>query len=164
MYWSTGIQYFNKSKSRGLLELGQQKRAKYQDDSKKVSKVSVSRVAGFAQIGQLTFFQLGWLTNGLPVSSNSISSGSVTGSCFSGTLTMPQASQLITGIGHPQYRCLDTPQSLNLKLVDLFPQLSSVAFFSIALKASSKDKPLNSPELIKISFSSKASSFISSPF
>ena len=74
---------------------------------------------------------------------NSTSNGSLTGNSFAGTKL---SLSFKIGIGDPQYLCLDTPQSLSLKFVDLFPQLSSVAFFSIALKASSKDRPLNSQE------------------
>ena len=38
---------------------GSVKRAKYQDESTKVSMVSVSRRAGLPQLGQGTFFQVG---------------------------------------------------------------------------------------------------------
>ena len=38
-------------------------------------------------------------------------SGSSTGNSFSGTGTGPQPEQRIIGIGVPQYRCLEMPQS-----------------------------------------------------
>ncbi len=78
------------------------KRAKYHEDSKKVSKVSVSRRAAPPQLGQVVCFQLGWRSRGLPGASKSTSWGSVTGSWSSGTGTGPQPSQWITGIGQPQ--------------------------------------------------------------
>ena len=76
--------------------------AKYQDESTKVSSVSVSRRAGPPQAGQATCFQVGWCSSGLPGLSKSTSSGSTTGSWSSGTGTMPQPSQWMTGIGQPQ--------------------------------------------------------------
>ena len=39
---------------------------KYHEDSKKVSKVSVSLSADWLQFGQLTNFHLGWASRGLP--------------------------------------------------------------------------------------------------
>ena len=44
--------------------------SKYQLDSKKVSNVSVSRLALSPQVGQRTFFQVGWWSSGLPGLSN----------------------------------------------------------------------------------------------
>jgi hypothetical protein len=64
----------------GSAARGEQKRAKYQDESTKVSKVSVSRRAGLPQQGQATCFQLGWWSSGLPGLEKSTSSGSTTGS------------------------------------------------------------------------------------
>ena len=90
---------------------------------------------------------------------NLTSKGSFTGKSLAGTKPF---SSFRIGIGDPQYRCLDTPQSLSLKFVDLLPQFNSFAFFSIALKASSKDRPLNSSEFINLFFSRIASLFISS--
>ena len=49
-----------------LVALGEQKRAKYHDESTKVSIVSVSRTAGPPQFGQVTCFQVGWRSSGLP--------------------------------------------------------------------------------------------------
>ena len=58
---------------------GSVKRAMYQDESTKVSMVSVSRRAGLPHCGQATCFQVGWRSSGLPGWSKSTSSGSVTG-------------------------------------------------------------------------------------
>ena len=63
---------------------------------------------------------------------NFTSKGSLTGKSLAGTKPF---SSFRIGIGDPQYRCLDTPQSLSLKFVDSLPQFNSIAFFSIALKA-----------------------------
>src|SRR3712207_4155519 len=103
MYWSTGSQYCAASRVKGAsLTWGEAKRAKYQELSKKVSNVSVSRRAAAPHLGQATSFQVGWCSNGLPGLSKLTSSGSVTGSWSRGTGTTPQLGQWITGIGHPQ--------------------------------------------------------------
>ena len=81
---------------------GSVKRAKYQDESTKVSMVSVSRGAGAPHCGHLTFFQVGWRSSGLPGLSKLTSSGSITGRSFAGTGTTPHFSQWMTGIGQPQ--------------------------------------------------------------
>ena len=81
---------------------GSVKRAKYQDESTKVSIVSVSRRAGLPHCGQATCFQVGWRSSGLPGLSKVTSSGSFTGRSFAGTGTTPQVSQWMTGIGQPQ--------------------------------------------------------------
>ena len=49
-----------------------------------------------------------------PSGANSTLYGNSTGRSFSGTGTIPQSSQYTTGIGAPQYLCLETNQSLNL--------------------------------------------------
>ena len=59
IYWSTGSQYSIAARSKALSAWGEAKRAKYHDDSKKVSKVSVSRTAAAPQRGQSTCFQVG---------------------------------------------------------------------------------------------------------
>ena len=101
-YWSTGSQWSMAARSSGTSALAQAKRAKYHDESTKVSKVSVSRAASVPQDGQATCFQVGWRSSGLPGWSNVTSSGRVTGRSASGTGTMPQDGQWITGIGQPQ--------------------------------------------------------------
>src|SRR5215469_9413348 len=103
IYWSTGSQASTAAGSVGaVLIQGSVKRAKYHDESTNVSMVSVSRRAGPAHFGHLTFFQVGWRSSGFPGLSNVTSSGSVTGRSFSGTGTTPHFSQWIIGIGQPQ--------------------------------------------------------------
>ena len=75
---------------------------KYQDESTKVSMVSVSRRAAPPHCGHFTCFQVGWRSSGLPGLSNETSSGSVTGRSLAGTGTTPHLSQWMTGIGQPQ--------------------------------------------------------------
>src|ERR1700733_5746087 len=102
IYWSTGIQYSAAARSNAVGACAEQKRRKYQDESKNVSSVSVSRVAAPPQVGQLTCFQVGWRSSGLPGRSNVTSRGNSTGKSCSGTGTMPQSEQWISGIGQPQ--------------------------------------------------------------
>src|SRR3954471_6304965 len=102
IYWSTGNHASTAARVTGSSARGEQKRAKYQELSTKVSQVSVSRRAGLPQDGQFTRFQVGWLSSGLPGFEKSTSSGSFTGNCSSGTGTTPQASQWMKGIGQPQ--------------------------------------------------------------
>ena len=75
---------------------------KYQDESTKVSSVSVSRVAGRRTAGQVTCFQVGWRSSGLPGLSKVTSSGSVTGRSFPAPAPTPHLSQWMIGIGQPQ--------------------------------------------------------------
>ena len=103
IYWSTGIQRSATLVSVGAAAIhGSVKRTKYQDESTKVSMVSVSRRAGAPHFGQATCFQVGCRSSGLPGRLKSTSSGSFTGRSASGTGTTPQVSQWITGIGQPQ--------------------------------------------------------------
>src|SRR3954471_8320954 len=106
IYWLTGSQPVGPSTADSVVGAalfhGSVKRAKYQDESTKVSIVSVSRRAGPSHCGQLTSRQLGWWSSGLPGLSKLISVGSSTGRSASGTATTPQASQWMAGIGHPQ--------------------------------------------------------------
>ena len=77
----------------------------------------------------MIFFHSSWWSNGLPCVFKSIFSGSLIGSFSFGTLyTFPSLSYAI-GIGHPQYLCLEIPQSFNLKLVFLLP------FFSFSINS-----------------------------
>ena len=72
------------------------------------------------------FFHSSALSKGLPLEFKFIFSGSFTGSLFLGIgKTLPSLSYAI-GIGHPQYLCLDTPQSFNLKFIFFLPNF----FFS----------------------------------
>ena len=58
---------------------GEQNLKKYQEESKKVSKVSVSLIAFLPVLLHLVFFHVGWLFRGFPEVLKSISSGSFTG-------------------------------------------------------------------------------------
>src|SRR2546423_5512859 len=104
MYWSTDIQRAATSGSNGWSgDHGSQKRRKYQDESTKVSMVSVSRSAGPPQAGHVVWRNPSWCFRGdSPVGRNSTSSGSSTGSSSSGTATMPSVGQYTTGMGQPQ--------------------------------------------------------------
>src|SRR4051794_5675061 len=90
IYWFTGIQALAAAGVVGDASFqGSVKRAKYHDESTKVSMVSVSRRAEPAQVGHFTCFHVGWRSSGLPGLSKVTSSGSVTGRSFSGTGTTP---------------------------------------------------------------------------
>src|SRR5437762_13245028 len=80
--------------------------------------VSVSRRAGPPHFGQAVFTNSGVAASGdspMPVSLGF--GGSSTGKSMSGTGTMPSFEQWMTGIGVPQYRCREMPQSFNRKMV-----------------------------------------------
>jgi hypothetical protein len=66
--------------STGASALGLVKRAKYQEESAKVSSVSVSRTAGPLQDGQVVVFHTVSASSGLPLTLKLIFSGSRTGS------------------------------------------------------------------------------------
>src|SRR6186997_860790 len=106
IYWLTGSQPVGPSTADSVVGAarfhGSVKRMKYQDESTKVSIVSVSRRAGPEHFGHLTFFHAACRSSGLPGVSNETSSGSVTGSSDAGTGTTPHSSQWMTGIGQPQ--------------------------------------------------------------
>src|SRR5438552_3125553 len=93
---------------------GEVYRRKYQDESTKVSRVSVSRFAGPPQDGHVTFTKASFLARGdSPCGENSTSSGSTTGKSASGTGTSPHVGQKMIGIGGPQARWRETSQSRN---------------------------------------------------
>ncbi|SMG63912.1 hypothetical protein BMETH_201_1 [methanotrophic bacterial endosymbiont of Bathymodiolus sp.] len=92
IYWSTGSQYLALASSMESAVL-LAKRAKYQDDSIKVSKVSVSRFASFPHFGQSTCKKAPWVTSGEFEPSSTTSLGNSTGKSVSGTGTVPQSSQ-----------------------------------------------------------------------
>ncbi|CFN68357.1 Uncharacterised protein [Bordetella pertussis] len=75
---------------------------KYQDESTKVSMVSVSRRAGLPQRGHEHDRKASFLASGLPEPSGMRSSGSTTGRSCSGTGTGPQSAQWMMGMGVPQ--------------------------------------------------------------
>ena len=79
-----------------MVDWGDKNLRKYQEESTKVSIVSVSRLAGPAHFGHGTFTQSVAAPSGdVPFGerSNPLESGSFTGSSDSGTGTSPQASQ-----------------------------------------------------------------------
>ena len=79
----------------------------------------------------------------------SISSGSLTGKSSSGIFTTLLFSSYAIGIGHPQYLCLDIPQSFNLKLVFLLPKfLSSKIFIASFIDSSGTFKLFKNLEFI----------------
>ena len=84
-------------------------------------------------------------------------SGNQTCDCNSssvGTGMSPQLLHLIIGIGHPQYLCLETPQSLNLHVVLDFPEFnlsnSSIArfFASVTFKPFKKKEFIITPSSV----------------
>ena len=101
---------------------GSKKRRKYQLESTNVSMVSHSRLASSPHLGHATRFHSSIDSSGFP-STPEIGTpltGSKTGSCDSGIGTARadpsfwrhvELEQYTTGIGAPQYRCLDTDQS-----------------------------------------------------
>ena len=69
-----------------------------------MSIVSVSRLAGPPQCGQVVFKNVFEVVIGdLPTTLKSTSFGHFTGKSFSSTGTIPHLSQYTTGIGAPQY-------------------------------------------------------------
>ena len=86
--------------------------------------MSVSLRAGPLHVGQVVFTQSVILESGdspSSVGSYDSTSGSLNGSSLSGSGTHPHFSQCTSGIGSPQYLCLENTQSLNLKLTFLVP-------------------------------------------
>src|SRR3972149_6822941 len=89
MYWSTGIQYSAFFLSKGNLSFFEsQYLRKYQEESIKVSIVSVSLLASPLHLGHLTFTNDLLVLRGFPIP-NFMSSGRTTGKSFSGTGTNP---------------------------------------------------------------------------
>ena len=86
----------------------------------KVSMVSVSLLACPPHIGQVVASQSSHCNRGegpLLASWSPDMGGSVTCSWSAGTGTVPQAEQWTTGMGVPQYLCLEINQSFRLELV-----------------------------------------------
>lgn len=79
-----------------------------------------------------------------PLSEGSV--GRVTGNISSGTATGPQEPQCTTGMGVPQYRCLDINQSRSFELVRCPPTFCSLAFWVMESKACSLVRPENYTE------------------
>ena len=106
----------------GVCDLGDVNLVKYQLESTNVSIVSVSLNASPPHSGHLHIRQVSCLSSGLPGLSNLTSSGSFIGRFSFFSATSPQLSQWTTGIGHPQYLCLLSPQSRSRYFVTPFPQ------------------------------------------
>ncbi len=150
MYWSTGSQAFTTSGSKGASSLrASVNRRWYQDESTKVSIVSVSRRAGPAHFGQWVFTQSVAVASGEvapSVGSKSTTSGRVTGRSSSGTGTMPHSWQYTTGIGVPQKRCREISQSRSRNWISPRPISCSSRWAITARAPSSEGIPVNSPE------------------
>ena len=88
--------------------------------------------------------------SGLPLVFKLIFWGNFIGSCSSGTVLYDPFSSYIIGIGQPQYLCLETPQSFNLKLIFFFPIFFSSKIFMVSITDSSGAlKPFKNFELKK---------------
>ena len=71
---------------------GEQNLKKYHDESTNVSNVSVSLIAFLPVFLSIVFFQVGWLSKGLPLDFKSISSGnSIGNSLLSTGSTLPSS-------------------------------------------------------------------------
>ena len=107
-YRSTGNQRCTASRSKAKSSAcGLAKRRKYHDEQTEPAMVSVSRCAGPPHCGQVVLTNSGILASGLrpsPRGSNAPvgSGGRRTGSCSSGTGTIPHTGQCTIGIGAPQ--------------------------------------------------------------
>ncbi len=108
VYCATGSHRFASSVSKATSSrCGDTKRRKYHEESKNVSIVSVSRVAGPPHVGQVVATQSVAPPSGevpLGVRSRPAESGSRMGSWSSGTATSPCSGQWTIGNGVPQYR------------------------------------------------------------
>ena len=103
VYCVTGIHFATSSTENARSANFPVKRRKYQDESTKVSIVSVSRFAGPPHFGHVTLTKPSCLASGdSPCGEKSTSSGSRTGSSSSGTPTSPHVGQWMIGIGAPQ--------------------------------------------------------------
>ncbi len=112
-----------------------------------MSNVSVSRLHFFPLIS--TSFHFSCVSSGLPLVLRSTFSGSLTGKDFSGIFTTLLSLSYAIGIGHPQYLCLDIPQSFNLKLIFFLPKfLSSRTFIVSFIDSSGAFKLFKNLELI----------------
>jgi len=99
-----------------FLCLGEQNLKKYQEESTKVSSVSVSLIT-FSPDESLTNFHVGCFSNGFPLTFRSTSSGNKIGKSFLSTATASPFLLYTIGIGQPQYLCLETPQSLSRNVI-----------------------------------------------
>ena len=101
-----------------------------------MSIVSVSRTAWPPQTGQTVSLNVFDVVIGdFPTTEKSTSFGNNTGNWFSGTGWIPHLSQYTTGIGAPQYLCLEISQSRSLYCVLNSPKPLSTAHWVIAFLA-----------------------------
>src|SRR5262249_12969800 len=128
----------------------------YPGESTTSSIVSVSRRAGPPHFGQVVLTNAACSASGDPVVLKFRSAGSSTGSCSSGTGAMPHCGQWMNGIGVPQARWRETPQSRILKLLLASPKPCFTAYAVLASIASGLFIRLNGPELINSPVSSFA--------
>src|SRR3989344_3876246 len=153
LYQSTGMKClkfsicnFQFSMETGFLNPSLLKRyaRKYHDEPAQLGITSVSLLAFPLHFGHFVFTQFVILARGDSPSgpgSYFSTSGNSTGKSFSGTGTTPHFLQCTTGIGSPQYLCLENTQSRNLYLIIVLPNFSVI--FS---RASCEVSPVNSPE------------------
>src|SRR6266481_9558350 len=121
--------------------------------------VSVSRRASPPHFGQVVLTNSGVDASGdspIPVSFGF--GGSSTGKSLSNTATIPSFEQYTTGIGVPQYRCREIPQSFSRKIVSARPNPFSSANAAIFAIAVSLSIPLYGPEFTLTPYSVNASS------
>ena len=79
---------------------------------------------------------------------NLIFSGKLIGKLSFGILTILLFSSYAIGIGHPQYLCLETPQSLSLKFIFFLPSfLSSSISIVLIIDSSGTFNPFKKSEL-----------------
>ncbi len=118
-----------------------------------MSIVSVSRRAGPEHLGHATLTQSVALASGetpFGASASPRMSGSVTGSCSSGTGTSPQSGQWMIGIGVPQKRWRDSSQSRSRKFTAPVPLPSTSRISMILAMASVLVRPSSGPELTRV--------------
>src|SRR5256714_6947041 len=104
-----------------------------------VSIVSVSRFASRPHRGQTVRYHEGCSLSGLN------SGGSSTGSCSAGTGTTPSTGQYTTGIGAPQYRCLEISQSRSRYFTPRLPTPCASSQSQMRSTATDDSSPENSP-------------------
>ena len=112
MYWSTGSQYAARSSTIAAVVAGAGEAEVVPgrvDEGVHGVRLATGRLP--PHFGQLHFRNASLLASGLPLPSGTRSSGSTTGSCSSGTGCTPQVAQWISGIGQPQKRWREMPQS-----------------------------------------------------
>src|ERR1700682_2227542 len=104
--------------------------------------VSASRCAGPPPLGHVAFKNDGTLAKGDPPAKViGTLSGKITGKSFSSNGTTPSLSQYTIGIGVPQYRCREMPQSFSRKVTVALPNPFSSARAANAAIASLQPSP-----------------------